>query len=120
MGGSAYDPEMPSKNARYLRKNQTEAEKRLWWSLRRKQLRGARFRRQAPIGPYIVDFFCPEAKLIIELDGGQHADAVAADTRRTAWLEARSYRVVRFWNNDVMENIDGVLEVIATHLDATV
>jgi very-short-patch-repair endonuclease len=77
--------------------------------LRRKQLDGFRFRRQQPIGRYIVDFFCPDAKFIIEIDGGQHADQEQADAQRTHWLEEKGYRVVRFWNNDVLANTDGVL-----------
>ena len=108
MGG----PTLVSENARQLRKNPTEAEKRLWYQLRDKQLADHRFRRQTPIGPYIVDFFCPEAKLIIELDGGQHAENVDHDQKRTDWLEARGYRVIRFWNNEVFENMEGVLASI--------
>ena len=108
---------MASPTARNLRKNQTEAETRLWHYLRRKQLGGYRFRRQAPIGPYVADFFCPSAKLIIELDGGQHAERQAEDARRTAWLSERGYRVVRFWNNDVFENIEGVMGEIAKALN---
>ena len=77
--------------------------------MRRKQLDGLRFRRQAPIGPYIVDFFCPDAKLVVEVDGGQHTDQQDYDERRTNWLEERGYRVLRFWNNDVLANTDGVV-----------
>jgi very-short-patch-repair endonuclease len=77
--------------------------------LRRKQLDGFRFRRQQPMGRYIVDFFCPEARLIIEIDGGQHMDRKKADAVRTSWLEEKGYRVIRFWNNDVLANTDGVL-----------
>ncbi len=100
---------MAEERAKQLRKRPTEAETKLWNRLRRKQLDGLRFRRQAPIGPYIVDFFCPTAKLVVELDGGQHATQEAYDERRTQWLEARGYQVRRFWNNDVLENIEGVL-----------
>ena len=103
---------MPSVRARALRKNLTDAEARLWRQLRYKQLDGFRFRRQQPIGPYIVDFFCPRAKPIIELDGGQHSTDQERDERRTRWLEARGYRVIRFWNNDVLSNTDGVLLTI--------
>ena len=95
--------------ARILRHTPTEAESRLWKRLRHKQLDGFRFRRQQPIGQYVVDFFCPEAKLILEIDGGQHMDQEKADAERTRWLEAKGYRVVRFWNNDVLANTDGVL-----------
>ena len=103
---------MPSLHARELRKNLTDAEARLWARLRRQQLDGFRFRRQHPIGPYIVDFFCPAAKLIIEVDGGQHATDQQRDDRRTHWLEVRGYRVIRFWNNDVLGNTEGVLQTI--------
>jgi very-short-patch-repair endonuclease len=107
---------MASPLARRLRQTPTDAENRLWLHLRRKQLRGLRFRRQHPIGRYVVDFFCPEAKLIIEVDGGQHAAREAADDIRTSWLEARGYRVLRFWNNDVLANTEGVLFAIVEAL----
>jgi ATP-dependent helicase HrpA/adenine-specific DNA-methyltransferase len=100
---------MASTFARALRQNPTDAESRLWRHLRGKQMEGIRFRRQQPIGPYIVDFFCAEARLIVEVDGGQHAED--SDTR-TRWLEARGYRVIRFWNNDVLSNTEGVLTMI--------
>jgi len=100
---------MAPTRARQLRKNPTEAERKLWSLLRQKQFDGNRFRRQAPIGPYIADFFCPAAKLIIELDGGQHAEQSAADQVRTNWLEARGYRVLRFWNNEILTNPAGAL-----------
>ena len=103
---------MAKGRAKQLRQQPTEAETRLWRRLRRKQLGGLRFRRQAPIGPYIVDFFCPDAKLIVEVDGGQHADRQDCDDRRTKWLEASGYRVVRFWNNDVLANTERVLSEI--------
>jgi len=90
----------------------TEAEKRLWKILRRKQFAGFRFRRQAPIGSYVVDFFCPSAKLIIELDGGQHADRLEYDQRRSEFLNRTGYRVLRFWNNDFNQNEQGALELI--------
>jgi very-short-patch-repair endonuclease len=98
---------MASPSARRLRKTPTEAEKRLWAQLRAKQLDGHRFRRQHPIGPYVVDFFCPKAKLIVEVDGGQHSED--GDRERTRWIESHGYRVIRFWNNDVTNNIEGVL-----------
>jgi very-short-patch-repair endonuclease len=90
----------------------TEVEKKLWQILRRKQFAGYRFRRQAPIGPYVVDFFCPKAKLIIELDGGQHADRAEHDRRRTDFLTRAGYRVLRFWNNELNQNEHGVLTLI--------
>jgi very-short-patch-repair endonuclease len=105
---------MASLNARRLRQNPTDAEKRLWRYLRGKQLGGHRFRRQQPIGPYVVDFFCPQIGVIIEIDGGQHSPE--ADDKRTRWLEGRGYRVVRFWNNEVLGNIEGVWTALATIL----
>ncbi|MBL28339.1 MAG: DNA (cytosine-5-)-methyltransferase [Rhodospirillaceae bacterium] len=98
--------------ARHLRKQSTDAERLLWRHLRRGQLEGFHFRRQVPLGPYVVDFLCRSLKLAIELDGGQHEES--ADRNRTAWLEARGYRVLRFWNNDLLANTAGVLEVIRT------
>jgi very-short-patch-repair endonuclease len=103
---------MADQRARNLRKNATDAEQHLWWSLRRQQLDGLRFRRQTPIGPYIVDFFCPGAKLIVELDGGQHSQRTDYDYDRTRWLEQRGYRVLRFWNNEALANTEGVLDEI--------
>ena len=107
---------MASPRARDLRKTMTDAERRLWSRLRQKQLDGFRFRRQQPIGSYIVGFFCPEALLIIEVDGGQHASTEAEDEARTRWLAARGYRVMRFWNNDVLGNTEGVLLTIRSSL----
>ncbi len=107
---------MASPRARTLRGNPTDAEQKLWSALRRQQIDGNRFRRQHPIGGFVVDFVCLAEKLIIEVDGGQHAQNVEADSERTAWLEARGYRVLRFWNNDVLGNIDGVLQVIQSTL----
>jgi very-short-patch-repair endonuclease len=101
--------------ARRLRRNLTDAERKLWWRLRDRRLDGWKFRRQAPIEGFIVDFLCIDARLIIELDGGQHAVRVEADARRTAILEVAGFHVLRFWNNDVLTNLDGVLEeVVAT------
>ena len=102
--------------ARKLRRNPTDAESRLWTRLRRKQIDGHRFRRQVPLGPYVADFVCLEARLIIEVDGGQHDERAALDAQRTAWLEANRFRVLRFWNNDVMQNIDGAVEAIRAAL----
>ena len=100
--------------ARKLRRNQTEAEKRLWWHLRGRQLEGAKFVRQEQIGPHIADFACRKAHLAIELDGGQHSES--ADAPRTAVIEAFGYRIIRFWNNDVLANTEGVLEAIRQEL----
>ena len=98
--------------AQALRQNQTSAEGLLWHYLSRKQLAGYRFRRQQPIGPYIADFACLSEKLLIELDGGQHAERTASDNRRDRFLQEKGYRVLRFWNHEVFENCFGVLESI--------
>ena len=105
--------------ARELRKNLTEAESRLWSKLRRKQIGGHRFRRQFPIDKYIVDFVCLERRLIVELDGGQHntAEGIENDRLRTDWLTSQGFLVIRFWNHDVMESLDAVLEVILRALE---
>ncbi len=100
-----------------LRKQLTDAERHLWEKLRRHQLNGYRFRRQVPIGPYIVDFACLSERLIVEVDGGQHSERHDADARRTEWLESQDFRVVRFWNNEVFGNIEGVIETIASALE---
>ncbi len=86
--------------------------------LRDRRLADVKFRRQAPIGPFIADFCAEQCKLVIELDGGQHAGAVVYDEKRSAWLTANGYRVVRFWNNEVLENIEGVLSTILAALEA--
>jgi acyl-CoA thioester hydrolase len=99
-----------------LRANATDAERLLWSKLRDRHLVGAKFRRQVPFPPYTVDFCCFEAKLIVEVDGGQHAVQVARDAVRTARLERDGFSVLRFWNNDVLSNIDGVLEPLALEL----
>jgi very-short-patch-repair endonuclease len=98
--------------ARILRQNLTEAEKKLWTRLRAHRLAGAGFRRQHPIGIYIVDFCAPREKIIIELDGDQHGKQKEYDELRTAFLREKGYRVLRFWNGEVMRNINGVLETI--------
>jgi very-short-patch-repair endonuclease len=100
--------------ARRLRANATSAEDRLWRHLRRLPIYGSHFRRQVPIGPYIADFACMAARLITEIDGSQHGtDAgIARDNERTQWLNQEGYRVIRFWNNDLSHNIDGVLETV--------
>ena len=98
--------------ARKLRRDQTDAEKLLWSHLRSRQLEDAKFVRQFPIGPHIADFACRSLMLVIELDGGQHADN-SVDGDRSRLIEAFGYRVIRFWNNEMLSNPDGVLEVIA-------
>ncbi len=100
------------KNSSQLRHNQTATEARLWQVLRAHRLNGILFRRQHAIGPYIVDFCAPKHKLIIELDGSQHLDQQEYDAERTAYLETKGYRVLRFWNNEVWENLNGVLQKI--------
>lgn len=99
--------------ARELRNNPTEAEQTLWQHLCRHQFGGHKFRRQVPLGQYIVDFVCLEEKLIIEVDGGQHSEWVLYDTGRTVWLETQGFRVLRFWNHEILRNIDAVKEMIA-------
>ena len=98
--------------SRRLRREQTDAESKLWARIRARQLCGAKFRRQHPIGRFITDFCSLERGLVIELDGGQHAEQVEADRRRSAFLAGRGYRVLRFWDNDVLEDTDAVLERI--------
>jgi len=100
--------------ARKLRYEQTDAERVLWARLRNKRLEGVKFRRQQPVGPYIVDFISFEKKLIVEIDGGQHSEGTVRerDEERTKWLEEGGYRVLRFWNNEVLERVEGVLERI--------
>ena len=100
--------------ARNLRRKQTDAERKLWSILRGRQFENSKFRRQEPIGKYIVDFVSLDRALIIELDGGQHnqQSEMEKDETRTKWLERKGFRVIRFWNNDVLQNIDGVASKI--------
>ncbi|MBR0897136.1 endonuclease domain-containing protein [Bradyrhizobium tropiciagri] len=107
--------ETPIRLARRLRANQTDAEIALWNRIRDRQIDGHKFARQVPIGSYICDFVCREKQLVIEVDGGQHAEA-AADVVRDRHLADEGYRVLRFWNNDVLGNIEGVLITIQTGL----
>ena len=110
--------------ARKLRRDMTDAEKVMWRLLRARQLSGYKFRRQEPIGQYIVDFVCFSPRLVIEIDGGQHADPTKYEVERTRFLDDEGFRVVRFWNNEALENPEGVcrriLEILATppHLPA--
>uniref|UniRef100_Q07IT1 DUF559 domain-containing protein n=1 Tax=Rhodopseudomonas palustris (strain BisA53) TaxID=316055 RepID=Q07IT1_RHOP5 len=110
--------EIETNRARRLRRNATDAETALWQKLRARALLGHKFVRQEPIGHYTVDFICRERRLIIEVDGGQHA-ASPRNEVRDQWLRDRNYRVLRFWNNDVLGNINGVLETIAVALGET-
>ena len=100
--------------ARKLRRNSTDAENRLWYYLRGRRFEGAKFLRQFPIGGFVADFACREAQVAIELDGGQHTPE--ADAPRTEIIEAFGYRILRFWNNDVLTNTEGVLDVIRREL----
>ena len=104
--------------ARRLRGSQTEAERKLWSKLRDRQICRAKFRRQHPIGPFVTDFCCVESGLIIELDGSQHIQQAQADQHRSRYLEQRGYRVLRFWDNEVLANIDGVMEQIVRVLNS--
>src|SRR5687768_11779343 len=99
-------------HAQRLRKSSTDAERHLWRLVRNRSLQHLKFRRQHPIGPYIADFVCLEKRVVIEVDGRQHAEQIAYDTRRTATLEAEGYRVVRFWDNDVLTKPGEVMSAI--------
>jgi len=99
-------------NAKTLRRTQTDAEQKLWYHLRAHRFLGRKFKRQKPIGRYVVDFVCLEEKLIIELDGGQHAENVEYDHVRDSWLRSEGYTVLHFWNNELMNEMEGVLECI--------
>jgi very-short-patch-repair endonuclease len=98
--------------AKALRTNFTDTERLLWKYLRAKQMQGCKFRRQEPIGSYIVDFVCQEKRIVIEVDGGQHSTENKRDNKRDKWLKGQGYKVLRFWNNEVLANTEGVLEVI--------
>jgi very-short-patch-repair endonuclease len=104
------------KRAKQLRRDMTDAERKLWSILRSRQLDGAKFRRQQPIGPFIADLVCQDAKLIVEADGGQHSED-EADKRRTAYLSSKGYRILRFWNNDILTNLDAVADAIRAALE---
>ena len=101
---------------RRLRKTQTDAERSLWQRLRNRSLAGCKFRRQHPVGPYICDFVCIDRQLVVELDGGQHATQVKQDADRTAYLNAQGFRVIRFWNHEVLTQREAVLERILSCL----
>ncbi len=120
MGGMVRSERRPRKKdarvplARNLRRAMTDAERKLWWHLRRLPFKKTHFRRQATIGPYFADFACHECRLVIEVDGGGHAehDQIMADAVRTKFLASRGYRVLRFWNNDVLKDVDTVMTAI--------
>ena len=103
--------------SRDLRKNLTDAEQKLWQKLRNKQIDDHKFRRQFVLGNYIVDFICIDKRLIVEVDGGQHMDNVDYDLQRDEWLKKQNFKVLRFWNNQVLSEIDSVLEVIVKNLE---
>lgn len=107
------------RNARHLRNNLTDAEKLLWYHLRRRQFGNLRFRRQAVIGLYIVDFVCFEKQLVIELDGGQHVVQQCRDAERTTWLESQGFTLIRFWNDEVLGMTEAVLEQIDTAVNSS-
>jgi very-short-patch-repair endonuclease len=125
-GGHPRDPANPAmkkhpldgahEQARFLRRNMTEAEKRVWQILRSRQMGEYRFRRQVPFGRYIADFVCHEARLIVEVDGGQHNTTSPQEAERTSVLEGEGYRVLRLWNNEVLENPEGVYQAVAARL----
>ena len=108
-------------NSRQLRKNMTPQEKRLWSAIRNRQFFGYRFRRQFPIGQYIVDFICREKKIIIEIDGGQHKEDIKIyyDNKRTEYLTTEGYKVIRFWNNEIDKNLVGVYEKLKEVFNVT-
>ncbi len=112
---------MANERARTLRKSMSEAEWKLWHELRKRQVGGHRFRRQHPIGPYVVDFVCLEHRFVVEVDGGQHSEPeqVEHDTRRTEWLAREGYRVFRVWNAEVFNNLDGVVATIWAELNGS-
>ncbi len=110
---------LPHHRARQLRRDQTDAEKKLWARLRAKRLNGFHFRRQFAIGNFIADFACPEARLVVELDGGHHLDQAAKDNWRTNLIAQHGFRVIRFWDHDVLAGIDDVIERIAAVLRET-
>jgi len=103
--------------SRDLRKNLTDAEQILWQKLRSKQIYGNKFRRQFVLGNYIVDFICLDKRLIIEVDGGQHMENVSYDSQRDEWLKSQNFKVLRFWNNQVLGELDSVLDVIVKSLE---
>jgi len=110
-------PDAPATvRSRALRSNQTDAEARLWHHLRDRRLAGHKFRRQVSLGPYFADFACTEKRLIVEVDGGQHADQSVQDEQRSAYLRELGFTVLRFWNNQVLRETDAVLEEILRHL----
>ena len=113
--GEGMEKSVLRQRARDLRKNSTDAERHLWYYLRANRL-GFKFKRQVPLGEYIVDFVCIEKRLIIELDGSQHMNNQIYDTKRTDWLKRHGFKVLRFWNHDIFQQTPSVLDVIITAL----
>jgi very-short-patch-repair endonuclease len=111
---------MMTKRAQRLRRHATDAENQLWHAVRRSRIGGLSFRRQHPIGAYVIDFYCSAVGLAIEVDGGQHNTEIgrARDERRTRWLASKGITILRFWNNDVFSNFDGVLSEIVRSVEA--
>ncbi|MGE0420924.1 MAG: endonuclease domain-containing protein [Reyranellaceae bacterium] len=107
---------MTVQRARSLRKNLTDAERRVWFALRDRRFAGWKFRRQVPFDRYILDFVCFDARLVVEIDGGQHDERTEYDARRSAHLKQNGFRVLPFWNNEVLQNLDGVLTMIDLNL----
>jgi very-short-patch-repair endonuclease len=95
----------------------TDAERRLWYYLRAHRFEGLGFRRQVPLGPYVADFLCEQLRIVVEVDGGQHAERKREDEERTRWFNSRGYRVVRFWNSDVMGNMEGVWDALFKEIE---
>jgi very-short-patch-repair endonuclease len=111
---------MTTSRAKRLRKNSTDAERALWRILRSRQLGGHKFRRQQPLGPFIVDFVCLDARMVVEIDGGQHNEEedIAYDQRRSQWSEKAGFRVMRFWNHEVLSELESVSDAISNALIA--
>ena len=116
-GGDEGLQSLMKSRARSLRRNSTDAEIILWQHLRDRRLLGCKFSRQVPIGKYIVDFLCEDPPIIIELDGGQHIEQERYDQTRTNWLQANGFLVLRFWNNDIAENLEGVLQSLFSRIE---
>ncbi len=114
-----HPPDGAAARARNLRRNMTEAEIRVWHMLRAHRMNGHKFRRQVPIGRYIADFVCHEVRLVVEIDGGQHDFSPPGETERSDFLRNEGYRILRFWNNEVLANTDGVHEAIVSELAAS-
>jgi very-short-patch-repair endonuclease len=114
-GESAPDGGVRVARARALRARMSNAERKLWYALRDRRFAGFKFRRQVPVGPFIADFVCFDERLVIEVDGGQHADS-PQDKRRDRWFRANNFRVLRFWNNEVLSNLEGVMTLLAAEL----